>query len=151
MQIALQGKVAVVTGASSGIGLAIAKTLADAGATVMITGRNQDTLDKAAASIGPACFPVVADVSKLDDMEALYRTVVKDHGRLDIVVANAGVGDNAPLGKITEDQFDKIIGTNLKGVLFTVQSALPWLKSGASVVVIGSTASVDPPRPGALV
>jgi NAD(P)-dependent dehydrogenase (short-subunit alcohol dehydrogenase family) len=105
----------------------------------------QDTIEKAVGSIGPACFPVVADVSKLDDMEALYRTVARDHGRLDIVVANAGVGDNAPLGKITEDQFDKIIGINLKGVLFTVQSALPWLKSGASVVVIGSTASVDPP------
>jgi NAD(P)-dependent dehydrogenase (short-subunit alcohol dehydrogenase family) len=78
-------------------------------------------------------------------MEAVYQTVKSKHGRLDVVVADAGVGDNAPLGKISEQQFDKIIGTNLKGVLFTVQAALPLLRPGASIIIIGSTASIDPP------
>lgn len=145
MDIRLDGKVAVVTGAGSGIGIAIARALVSAGAKVVITGREQETIDKAAGSIGPQCVAVVADVSRLTDMEALYRSVLTQFGRLDIVVANAGVGDNAPLGEITEDQFDKVIGTNLKGVLLTVQGALPMLRSGAAVIIIGSTASVAPP------
>ena len=141
----LKGKIAVVTGGTSGIGLAIAKEFVEQGATVALTGLSQSEVDKAASEIGPECRGFEADVSKVDEMEALYQIIQNTCGRLDVVVANAGVGDNAPLGKVTEEQFDKVIGTNLKGVLLTVQSALPLLKSGASVVLIGSTASESAP------
>ncbi len=145
MLIDLKDKVALVTGAGTGIGAAVAKALADAGASVAVAGLASSGVEQVAAAIGGDSSAHVADVSRLTDMEALCRDIQARHGRLDIVVANAGVGDNAPLGGITEAQFDRIIGTNLKGVLFTVQAALPLLQSGASVIVIGSTASIDPP------
>ena len=145
MQINLNGKVAVVTGGSTGIGTAVAKVLAASGAKVIVTGREKDTIAKAAAFIGANCVAVVADVSKLSDMQSLYKMIGDRFGRLDVVVANAGVGANAALGHITEEGFDKVIDTNLKGVLFTVQTAWPMLKTGASVILIGSTASVDAP------
>jgi NAD(P)-dependent dehydrogenase (short-subunit alcohol dehydrogenase family) len=143
MADALKGKVAVITGGAQGVGLGIAREFVEQAATVVITGRRQAPLDDAVASLGPRSSGVVADVSRLADMEALYRTVMERHGRLDAVVANAGVGDSAPLGSITEKQFDHIFGINVKGVLFTVQPALKLLPRGGTVVIIGSTASIQ--------
>lgn len=145
MQINLTAKVAVVTGASSGIGLAIARRLVESGATVFITGRNRETIEKAASSIGEDCIAVRADVTRPEDMQALIDTVRERSGRLDIVVANAGVGANARLGGITEEKFEVVVGTNLKGVIHTVQAALPMLQPGASVILIGSTGSYEAP------
>lgn len=145
MDLSLTGKVAIVTGASSGIGLAAARTLANLGAKVVITGRGKGALDEAASLIGLTCTPFVADVAKLADMEALYAMIAERYGQLDIIVANAGAWGDAPLGKITEEQIDHLIGTNLKGMVFTVQPALAMLKTGASVIVVGSNASAHPP------
>jgi NAD(P)-dependent dehydrogenase (short-subunit alcohol dehydrogenase family) len=146
MCLALEGKIAVVTGGASGIGLAVAREFVEQGASVVVTDLRQAQLDEAVAAIGPKCSGVVADVSKLADMEAMYAEVMARHGRLDAVVANAGIGDHAPLGSITEEQFDRTFNVNVKGVLFTVQPALPLLPSGGTIVVIGSTASIEPPR-----
>jgi NAD(P)-dependent dehydrogenase (short-subunit alcohol dehydrogenase family) len=145
MEIRLDGKACVVTGASSGIGAAIAKELVDCGARVVATGVDQAGIARLARDLGPSCMPVVADVTKRGDMEALYKTIGNTFGRLDVVVANAGVGANAPLGEITDEKFSHVIDTNLRGVLYTVQPALGLLKAGASVILIGSTASVDAP------
>lgn len=145
MNISLIGSVALVTGASSGIGAAIAQRLHDCGASVVVTGRKLDTIDTAAASIGDRCIGIAADVAQVSDMERVVAAIEQRFGRLDIVVANAAVGANAPLGEITEDQFEKVIGTNLKGVLLTVQAALRLLDTGASMILIGSTASYDTP------
>ncbi|OKI30154.1 SDR family oxidoreductase [Streptomyces sp. CB03911] len=141
----LEGKTAVVTGGASGIGLAVAKEFVANGADVVITDLGQAELDEAVAAIGPKCSGVVADVSKLADMEAAYAEVVARHGRLDAVVANAGIGAHAPLHRITEEEFDRTFAVNVKGVLFTVQPALPLLRPGGSIVVVGSTASIRPP------
>jgi NAD(P)-dependent dehydrogenase (short-subunit alcohol dehydrogenase family) len=146
MCLSLEGKVAVVTGGASGIGLAIAREFVEEGASVVVTDLGQAQLDEAVAAIGPKCSGVVADVSKLADMEAMYAEVMARHGRLDAVVANAGIGDHAPLGSITEEQFDRTFNINVKGVLFTVQPALALLPCGGTIVVIGSTASIEPPR-----
>jgi NAD(P)-dependent dehydrogenase (short-subunit alcohol dehydrogenase family) len=143
MADALTGKVAVITGGAQGAGLGIAREFVEQAATVVITGRRQAPLDEAVASLGPRSSGVVADVSRLADMEALYMTVMERHGRLDAIVANAGVGDSAPLGSITEKQFDHIFGINVKGVLFTVQPALKLLPRDGTVVMIGSTASIQ--------
>lgn len=145
MSLALEGKVSVITGAASGIGFGIAEEFVSQGARVVVVDLQQEQVDKAVASIGPNAFGVVADVSKLTDMEALYREVRSRYGRLDAVIANAGIGDHGPLGTITERQFDRTFNVNVKGVLFTIQPALPLLVKGASVVVIGSTASEYPP------
>lgn len=141
----LQNKVAVITGGTSGVGLGIAREFVAQGARVVITDLLKDRLDDAVAQLGPRCEGIVADVTRLPDMELMYRQVKTRHGRLDAVVANAGIGDHAPLGRITEEQFDRTFGVNAKGVLFTVQPALPLLPAGGTVVVIGSTASVQPP------
>ncbi|MFF1867830.1 SDR family NAD(P)-dependent oxidoreductase [Kitasatospora herbaricolor] len=141
----LEGKTAVVTGGASGIGLAVAKEFVANGADVVITDLGQAELDEAVAAIGPKCSGIVADVSKLADMEAAYAEVVARHGRLDAVVANAGIGAHAPLHRITEEEFDRTFAVNVKGVLFTVQPALPLLRPGGSIVVVGSTASIRPP------
>ncbi|WP_329537658.1 SDR family oxidoreductase (plasmid) [Streptomyces sp. NBC_01450] len=146
MTLALEGKVAVVTGGASGVGLGIAQEFVDQGATVVITDLQQDQIDAAVAVIGPKASGVVADVSKLADMKAVYSEVIALHGRLDAVVANAGIGAHAPLEAITEDEFDRTFNINVKGVLFTVQPAIPLLPSGGTIVVIGSTASIQPPR-----
>jgi NAD(P)-dependent dehydrogenase (short-subunit alcohol dehydrogenase family) len=145
MSFSIEGKIAVVTGAASGIGFAIAEDFVKHGANVVLADLQQEGLDKAVRAIGPKSSAVVCDVSKLASVEALYREVKARHGRLDIVVANAGIGDHAPLGKITEAQFDRTFGVNAKGVLFTVQSALPLMSSRGSVIIIGSTASEYPP------
>lgn len=139
----MDGKVAVVTGAGRGVGFGIAQEMAAAGARVVVTDLSQEDVEAAAERIGSGAEGLTADVTRLDSMQAMYAEVMKRHGRLDAVIANAGVGDGALLGSITEKQFDFITGVNLKGVLFTVQAALPHLKPGATAVIIGSTASIQ--------
>ena len=138
----LAGKIAVVTGGTTGIGFASAKRFAAEGARVFITGRRQAEIDRAASAIGGNAIGVQADSTKMADLNRLYAKVKADAGRIDILFANAGGGSNLSLGSITEEQFDDIFGRNVKGVLFTVQKALPLLVDGASVILTGSTASV---------
>jgi len=138
----LEGKIALVTGASTGIGFATAKRFVAEGATVFITGRRQAELDAAVAAIGPKATGIRADAGKLDDLDRVFETIGKAHGRLDILFANAGGGEFQPLGAITEESFDATFDTNVKGVLFTVQKALPLMQSGASIVVTASTSSL---------
>jgi NAD(P)-dependent dehydrogenase (short-subunit alcohol dehydrogenase family) len=141
MSDALTGKVAVVTGGTSGIGLAVVRRFAEEGATVYSTGRRQEAIDTAAAELdGKATF-IRADASKATDLESLYETVRERSGHIDVVVANAGGGAFAPLGEITEEQYYDTFDTNVKGTLLTVQGALPLLVDGASVVLMSSTTS----------
>lgn len=134
-----ENKVVVVTGGTSGIGLATAQAFAAEGASVFITGRRQEALDAAVKAIGSNATAVCADMSRLADIDRLYETVRQNHAQIDIVFANAGGGNFAPLGAIDEAHFDAIFATNVKGVLFTVQKALPLLRDGASIVLTGST------------
>jgi NAD(P)-dependent dehydrogenase (short-subunit alcohol dehydrogenase family) len=138
----LAGKTAVVTGGSTGIGFGIAKRFVTEGAFVFITGRRQAELDAAVAELGEQAMGIRADVSSLTDLDALFATIRERNDRLDIVVANAGGGELAPLGEISEEHFDRTFGINVKGVLFTVQKALPLLSDGASVILTGSTTSI---------
>lgn len=138
----LSEKIALVTGGTSGIGLATAKELAEQGARVFITGRRQAELDAAVNEIGARATGIRADASVMADLDAVYAQIAKSAGRLDILFANAGGGDMLPLGAITEEHFDRIFATNVRGVLFTVQKALPLLVDGASIVLTGSTTSV---------
>jgi len=137
----LEGKVAVITGGTTGIGLAAAKLFVTEGAYVFITGRRQQELDQAVKAVGSNVTGVQGDVAKLADLDRLYE-IVKAHGRIDIVVANAGVAEFARLENITEEHFDKLFNINVKGTLFTVRKALPLLNDGASIIVMGSVASV---------
>jgi NAD(P)-dependent dehydrogenase (short-subunit alcohol dehydrogenase family) len=137
----LQGKVAVITGGTTGIGLASAKLFVKEGAYVFITGRRQKELDEAVKTIGGNVTGVQGDVAKLADLDRLYEIIGKK-GRLDIVFANAGLGEFAPLGSVTEEFFDKLFNINVKGALFTVQKALPLLNDGASIILTGSIASI---------
>ncbi len=139
----LHGKIAVVTGGSSGIGLAAAQAFAAEGAFVYITGRRQAELDAAVATIGPKAVGVRADSSSLADLERLYTRVKADHGRIDVLYANAGGGSMLPLGAITEQHYADTFDRNVKGVVFTVQQALPLLGAGASVILAGSTAGIQ--------
>ena len=136
----LNGKIAVVTGGSSGIGLATARRFAEEGAYVFITGRRQAELDKAAASIGERVEAVQGDVTSLADLDRLYRTVMASKGRLDILVANSGFSEAATLDGITAEHFDKTFGLNARATLFTVQKAVPLMTGGGTVVLIGSIA-----------
>ncbi|MET0636925.1 MAG: SDR family oxidoreductase [Chitinophagaceae bacterium] len=135
----LEGKVALITGANSGIGLATAKLFASEGAYVYITGRRQEQLDQAVAAIGENVTAVRGDISKLDDIDHVFSVIASAHNHLDIVVANAGVGSFEPLGKITEAGFDVTFNVNVKGTLFTVQKSLPFLTAGGSIILTGST------------
>jgi len=135
----LQGKVAVITGGSTGIGLAAAKLFVREGAYVFITGRRQKELDEAVKAIGSNVTGIQGDVAKLADLDRLYQAV-KAKGRIDVVFANAGVAEFAPLGGITEEHFDKLFDINVKGTLFTVQKALPLLNDGGSIILTGSVA-----------
>ncbi|MND10222.1 Diacetyl reductase [(S)-acetoin forming] [compost metagenome] len=138
----LSDKIALVTGGSTGIGLASAQELAAQGAKIYITGRRQQELDAAIALIGGSAKGIRADVSHLDDLDRVYAQIAEESGRLDILFANAGGGDMLPLGAITEEHFDRIFGTNVRGVLFTVQKALPLLVAGSSIILTASTVSV---------
>ena len=138
----LSDKIALVTGGSTGIGLASAQELAAQGAKVYITGRRQQDLDAAIALIGTSAKGIRADVSRLDDLDKVYAQIAEESGRLDILFANAGGGDMLALGAITEEHFDRIFGTNVRGVLFTVQKALPLLGAGSSIILTASTVSV---------
>jgi NAD(P)-dependent dehydrogenase (short-subunit alcohol dehydrogenase family) len=135
----LQGKIAVITGSNSGIGLATAKRFVAEGAEVYITGRRREELDRAVDAIGAGVTAVQGDVSRLDDLDRLFETVGERSGRIDILFANAGLGTFAPLGAIDEGAFDLTFGVNVKGTLFTVQKALPLMQAGASIILTGST------------
>lgn len=138
----LQDSVAVVTGGTTGIGLAVAKRFVAEGAEVYVTGRRQETLDAAVADIGEHAHGVRADSSDLADLDRLFAEVRERSGKIDVLVANAGGAVAAGLGEITEEQFDATFGTNVKGVVFAVQKALPLLADDASVIIVGSTTSV---------
>ena len=138
----LEGKVAVITGGSSGIGLATAKRLVDEGAYVVITGRREEELKKAAASIKTIVTTVVSDVSRVEDLDRLYAVVKEKHGHIDILFANAGAGTIAPLAMATEAHFDQTFDVNVKGLFFTVQKALPLFKDGGSIILNSSVSNV---------
>jgi NAD(P)-dependent dehydrogenase (short-subunit alcohol dehydrogenase family) len=136
----LQGKVAVITGGTAGIGLAAATLFVREGAYVFITGRRQKELDGAVKAVGGNVTGVQGDVARLADLDRLFETV-KARGRVDIVFANAGLAEFSPLMNITEEHFDKLFDLNVKGTLFTVQKALPLLNDGGSIILTGSVAS----------
>src|SRR5260221_156801 len=138
----LEGKVAVITGGSSGIGLATARRFVSEGAYVYITGRRQSELDAAVRQIGKHVTAVQGDVSQLADLDRLYATVKQQHGRIDIVFANAGIGEFAALGEISEAHFDKTFNVKVKGLLFTVQKALPLLQDGGPSILTASVYSL---------
>src|SRR5258708_25252867 len=136
------GKVALVTGGSSGIGLASAEELIREGAFVYITGRKKAELDAAANRLGQRCVSIQADISKMEDIDRIYKKIAGDGKALDVLFANAGGGSFAPLGSITEEQYDATFTTNVKGTLFTVQKSLPHLNDGSSIILNASIASV---------
>lgn len=139
----LKGKIAVITGATSGMALATAKLFVEEGAYVFITGRRQAQLDAAVKEIGKNVTGVQGDAGNLADLDRLYETVKTKKGNIDIVFASAGVGDfNVPLGSISEENFDKTFNVNVRGTLFTVQKALPLMREGGSIIMTGSIASV---------
>src|SRR6202451_1844289 len=138
----LQGKVAVITGGTEGIGLATAHLFVQEGAYVFITGRRQKELDEAVTAIGSNVTGVQGDVARLADLDRLYETVGKVKGRVDIIFANAGVGEFVPFGDASEEHFDKLFNINVKGALFTVQKGLPLLNDGGSIILTGSVASI---------
>jgi NAD(P)-dependent dehydrogenase (short-subunit alcohol dehydrogenase family) len=135
----LTGKVALVTGGNSGIGLATAKRFVAEGATVFISGRRQKELDSAVREIGDGVFAIQGDISNLADLDRMFTTIRERSGRLDILFANAGLGVLEPLGKITESSFDLVFGVNVKGTVFTVQKGLPLMREGGSIILNGST------------
>jgi len=135
----LQGKVAVITGGTTGIGLAAAKLFVKEGAYVFITGRRQKELDEAVKAIGSSVAGVRGDVTKLADLDRLYESV-KAKGRIDVLFANAGVAEFSPLAKVTEAHFDKLFNINVRGTLFSVQKGLPLLNDGGSIILTGSVA-----------
>lgn len=137
----LEGKIAVITGGNSGMGLATAKRFVSEGAYVFITGRRQNELNAAISEIGKNAIGIQGDVSNLADLDRLYNTVKDQKGRLDILFANADIAQFAPLGEISEEHFDKIFGINVKGLLFTVQKALPIFQDGGSIILNASIGS----------
>ncbi len=138
----LDGKIALITGGTSGIGLATAQRFIEEGAYVFITGRRQAELDAAVQQLGENSRGVRGDVAVAADLDNLFETIQREKGRLDVVFANAGTAAFAPLGQIDEGHFDRILGTNVKGLLFTVQKALPLLLDGSSIVLNASITSI---------
>jgi NAD(P)-dependent dehydrogenase (short-subunit alcohol dehydrogenase family) len=138
----LDGKVALITGGGTGIGLATAREFAREGAEVYITGRRKPELDAAASSIGTEVTAIEGDVTKLADLDRIYGQIGQEHGRVDIVFANAGIGEMVPLDSITEEHFDKVFGTNVKGLVFTAQKALPLMPDGGTIILTGSDATI---------
>ncbi|MDY7539603.1 glucose 1-dehydrogenase [Undibacterium sp. 5I1] len=138
----LEGKIALVTGGTTGIGLASAQDFAAQGAKVFITGRRQAELDAAVALIGASATGIRGDIASLNDLDRVFAEIKAKAGHLDVVFANAGGGDMVPLTEVTEEHFDRIFNSNVKGTLFTVQKALPLLKDGGSIILTSSTTSV---------
>lgn len=138
----LNNKVAVITGGSSGIGLATAQAFIQEGARVVIVGRNQQSLDEAVQSLGEKAIGIQADVANLADLDRLYATVKERIGNIDIIVVNAGVGPVRPLAQVDEAHYDQVMDINVKGAYFTVQKALPVLNDGAAIVLVASVASI---------
>ena len=138
----LEGKVAVVTGGNSGIGLASAKRLQEEGARVAIAGRSQKSLDDAAKTLGKDVLAIQADVSKLEDIDKIYSAVQKKFGKIDVLFVNAGVAKFAPLSQTSETTYDENFSTNVKGAYFTIQKALPHLNDGASIILNTSVAGI---------
>jgi len=138
----LADKIALITGGSSGIGLATAKRFVSEGAHVFITGRRQAELDAAAKELGSSATAVRSDVANLADLDRLFATIQQEKGRIDVLFANAGGGALAPLGQITEEHFDKTFNTNVRGLLFTVQKALPLMPPGSSIILNASITSI---------
>ncbi|MCX8255990.1 putative oxidoreductase YkvO [Beijerinckiaceae bacterium RH AL1] len=138
----LEGKVAVITGGSSGMALASAKRFVEEGAYVFITGRRQEALDEAVGLIGRNVTGVRGDAANLADLDRLFDTVRREKGKIDVLYANAGWGEALPLGEITEQHYDAIFNLNTRGTLFTVQKALPLFNDGGSIFMTGSVASV---------
>jgi NAD(P)-dependent dehydrogenase (short-subunit alcohol dehydrogenase family) len=139
----LANKIAIVTGATSGIGLSTARLFASEGARVYITGRRKDALDEAVATIGHGAVGIQADSAKNDELDEVFAQVKSQQGRLDVLVVNAGGGSMLPLGEITEEQVDNTFARNVKAVIFTVQKALPLMGRGSSIVLTGSTAGTE--------
>ncbi len=137
----LNGKVAVITAATSGMALATAKLFVEEGAAVFITGRRQHKLDEAVKAIGGNVTGVQGDVSNLGDLDRLYETVLRQQGRIDILFASAGFGEFGKIGEVTEEHFDKTFSVNVRGTLFTVQKALPLFSNGGSIILNGSIAA----------
>lgn len=135
----LEGKVALITGGTSGIGLASVQEFVSQGAKVFVTGRRQAELDAAVTQAGSGAIGIRGDISNMDDLDRIFDQIAEQAGHLDIVFANAGLGDFLPMGEITEEHFDRIFSVNVKGTLFTVQKALPLLRDGGSVILTGST------------
>src|SRR6187402_2529668 len=138
----LDGKIAVVTGGGSGIGLAAARRFIEEGAFVYIFGRRQDALDAAVEQLGPGARAVCGSVTDLADLDRLFDTVRTERGQLDILLANAGTGEFAALGEITPEHYDRTFDVNVKGLLFTVQTGLPLMGKGGSIILTGSSTSV---------
>ncbi|MFL6709604.1 MAG: SDR family NAD(P)-dependent oxidoreductase [Massilia sp.] len=141
MSSKLAGKIALVTGGTTGIGLAIAKRYVKEGAIVYITGRRQAQLDEAVAAIGQGATGVSVDSSKQTEVQALFDRIKAEHGKLDVLVANAGGGSMLPLGQITEEHYNDTFDRNVKGTLFTVQTGLPLMGEGGAIIMTGSTAA----------
>ena len=138
----LEGKVALITGGGTGIGLATAREFAREGARVYITGRRKPELDAAAASVGPAVTAIQADVTRPGDLDRVYEQIGRERGRVDIVFANAAALDRVPFGSITEEHVDRAFSTNVKGTLFTAQKALPLMPDGGAIILAGSVVSI---------
>jgi len=136
----LAGKTAVITGGTSGMALATARLFVEEGAHVFITGRRREKLDEAVASIGRGVTGVQGDAANLADLDRLYEVVAKEKGGIDVLFASAGTGEFAPIGEVTEEQFDRTFGLNVRGTLFTVQKALPLFRDGGSIILNGSIA-----------
>lgn len=140
-KLILEGRTALVTGATSGIGLATARRFVAEGAHVIVTGRRHETLDKVARELGPTAKGIRADVSNLDDLDKIYEYIAQRGDGLDVLHVNAGGGEFATLEELTPEAFDSTFATNVRGTVFTVQKALPHLRKGASVVITGSVAA----------
>jgi NAD(P)-dependent dehydrogenase (short-subunit alcohol dehydrogenase family) len=138
----LQGKIAVITGGTSGIGLATAERFVAEGAHVFIMGRRRTELDAAVKQVGGKITGVQGDIAKLADLDRLYQKVKEAEGRVDVVFANAGVGEVVPFGAVSTEHFDRVFSVNVRGTLFTVQKALPLLRDGGSIILTGSIATV---------
>lgn len=142
MSTNLKNKVAVVTGGNSGIGLATAHSLIGDGAKVVITGRNQENLDRAVAALGPNAQALQGDVANLDDLERIFQTVSATHGKIDVLFVNAGIAEFVPIESVDVEHYERLFGTNVKGAYFTVQKALPHLNDGASIILNSSIVNV---------